>query len=64
MTEIKFNLLEVDLTQGTSRVVDVTEDVRKYLGGWAWGHILEILLFVGWQRSCKLLTLSVSGFIL
>ncbi len=32
MTEIKFNLLEVDLTQGTSRVVDVTEDVKKYLG--------------------------------
>jgi aldehyde:ferredoxin oxidoreductase len=32
MAEIKFNLLEVDLTLGTSRVVDVTEDVRKYLG--------------------------------
>ncbi len=32
MAEIKFNLLEVDLTQRTSRVVDVTEDVRKYLG--------------------------------
>ncbi|MBI4282889.1 MAG: hypothetical protein HY663_00290 [Chloroflexi bacterium] len=32
MTEIKFNLLEVDLTQETSRVVDVTEDVKKYLG--------------------------------
>jgi aldehyde:ferredoxin oxidoreductase len=32
MSEIKFNMLEVDLTQETSRVVDVTEDVRKYLG--------------------------------
>jgi aldehyde:ferredoxin oxidoreductase len=32
MAEIRFNLLEVDLTQRTSRVVDVTEDVRKYLG--------------------------------
>jgi aldehyde:ferredoxin oxidoreductase len=32
MAEIKFNMLEVDLTQGTSRVVDVTEDVQKYLG--------------------------------
>ncbi len=32
MAEIKFNLLEVDLTHGTSRVVDVTEDVKKYLG--------------------------------
>ncbi|MFC1860683.1 aldehyde ferredoxin oxidoreductase N-terminal domain-containing protein [Chloroflexota bacterium] len=33
MAETKFNLLEVDLTQRTSRVLDVTEDVRKYLGG-------------------------------
>ena len=33
MTEIKCNMLEVDLTQGTSRVVDVTKDVEKYLGG-------------------------------
>ncbi len=32
MNEIGFRLLEVDLTQETSRVVDVTEDVRKYLG--------------------------------
>ena len=32
MAEIKFNLLEVDLTKGTSRVIDVTEDVKKYLG--------------------------------
>lgn len=33
MAEIKFNLLDVDLTKGTSRVLDVTEDVKKYLGG-------------------------------
>lgn len=32
MAEIKFSLLEVDLTQRTSRVVDCTEDVKKYLG--------------------------------
>ncbi|MFC1816293.1 aldehyde ferredoxin oxidoreductase N-terminal domain-containing protein [Thermodesulfobacteriota bacterium] len=32
MTEIKFSMLEVDLTKETSRVVDVTEDVKKYLG--------------------------------
>ena len=32
MSEIKFNLLEVDLTNGTSRVIDVTGDVEKYLG--------------------------------
>ena len=32
MAEIKFQLLEVDLTHETSRVLDVTEDVKKYLG--------------------------------
>ena len=32
MSEIKFNMLEVDLAKETSRVVDVTEDVKKYLG--------------------------------
>ncbi len=32
MTEIKFSMLEVNLTEETSRVVDVTEDVKKYLG--------------------------------
>jgi len=32
MTEIKFSMLEVDLTGETSRVIDVTEDVKKYLG--------------------------------
>jgi len=32
MAEIEFKLLEVDLTHETSRVVDVTEDVKKYLG--------------------------------
>ena len=32
MNDVKFSLLEVDLTQEVSRVVDVAEDVRKYLG--------------------------------
>ncbi|MFH0846712.1 MAG: aldehyde ferredoxin oxidoreductase N-terminal domain-containing protein [Chloroflexota bacterium] len=32
MSEVKFKLLEVDLTNETSRAVDVTEDVKKYLG--------------------------------
>ncbi|MFC1816755.1 aldehyde ferredoxin oxidoreductase N-terminal domain-containing protein [Thermodesulfobacteriota bacterium] len=32
MSEIEFRLLEVDLTKETSRVLDVTEDVKKYLG--------------------------------
>ncbi|MEE8419003.1 MAG: aldehyde ferredoxin oxidoreductase N-terminal domain-containing protein [Dehalococcoidales bacterium] len=32
MAEISFKLLEVDLTQRTSRVLDVTEDAKKYLG--------------------------------
>ena len=32
MAEIRIRLLEVDLTKETSRVVDVTEDVKKYLG--------------------------------
>jgi aldehyde:ferredoxin oxidoreductase len=33
MAEIKMSMLEVDLTSKESRVVDVTEDVRLYLGG-------------------------------
>lgn len=32
MAEIRFRMLEVDLTSETSRKVDVTEDVKKYLG--------------------------------
>ncbi|MFC1869996.1 aldehyde ferredoxin oxidoreductase N-terminal domain-containing protein [Chloroflexota bacterium] len=32
MAEIKFSMLEVDLTRETSRVVDVTGEVKKYLG--------------------------------
>ncbi|MBI4296937.1 MAG: hypothetical protein HY676_00210 [Chloroflexi bacterium] len=32
MSEVNFKLLEVDLTKETSRVLDVTEDVKKYLG--------------------------------
>jgi len=33
MTDIPINLLEVDLTNGTSKVVDVTADVEKYFAG-------------------------------
>ena len=33
MAEIKFTLLDVDLTTGKSQVLDVTEDVKKYYGG-------------------------------
>ena len=33
MSETRFNLLEIDLTTGEKAVVDVTEDVRRYLGG-------------------------------
>jgi len=32
MSDIRMHLLEVDLTTGKSRVIDVTEDVRLYLG--------------------------------
>lgn len=31
--EMRFNLLEINLTTGIHQVIDVTEDVRKYLGG-------------------------------
>ncbi|MBI4285232.1 MAG: hypothetical protein HY670_04960 [Chloroflexi bacterium] len=40
MSEIKINLLEVDLTNRTSRVLDVTEDVKRYLGGKGIGNKL------------------------
>lgn len=40
MAEIKFSLLEVDLTKRTSQVADVTEDVKKYLGGRGLGNKL------------------------
>src|SRR3990172_6046866 len=33
MAELRFKMLEVDLTSETTKVVDVTEDVRKYVGG-------------------------------
>ena len=33
MDYIRINLLEVNLTTGTSRVIEVTEDVKRYLGG-------------------------------
>ena len=32
MSEIRISMLEVDLTTGNSRVIDVTEEVRMYLG--------------------------------
>lgn len=32
MSGVKFTILDVDLTKGTSRVLDVTEDVRRYFG--------------------------------
>jgi len=40
MAEIKYNLLEVDLTTKTSRVIDVTDDVLAYLGGNGLGNKL------------------------
>jgi len=33
MSEVNFKLLEVDLTTGKSRVLDVTDKVKEYLGG-------------------------------
>jgi aldehyde:ferredoxin oxidoreductase len=40
MTEIRFSLLEVDLTAGKSKVLDVTDDVKTYLGGCGLGNKL------------------------
>ncbi len=40
MEEIRFNLLEVNLSTGDSRVLDVTEDVKTYLGGNGLGNKL------------------------
>ncbi len=40
MAEMKFNLLEVDLTTEKSQVVDVSETVKKYLGGCGLGNKL------------------------
>ena len=40
MEQIPFRLLEVDLTNETSRVINVTEDVKKYLGGKGLGNKL------------------------
>ncbi|MBI2934838.1 MAG: hypothetical protein HYY29_04630 [Chloroflexi bacterium] len=37
MPERKFHLLEVDLTKRSSRTLDVTEDVKKFLGGRGYG---------------------------
>jgi aldehyde:ferredoxin oxidoreductase len=33
MAEIRIKLLDVDLTNRKTRIIDVTEDVKKYLGG-------------------------------
>ncbi|MDP3955544.1 MAG: aldehyde ferredoxin oxidoreductase N-terminal domain-containing protein, partial [bacterium] len=33
MAETKFNLLEVDLSTGKKKVIDVSQDVRKFIGG-------------------------------
>ncbi len=33
MPEMKFNLLEIDLTAGRREVHDVTSEMRKFLGG-------------------------------
>ena len=40
MAEHRFNMLEVNLTTGNNRVIDVTEDVEKYLGGNGLGNKL------------------------
>ena len=40
MSDFKFKLLEVDLTTGNNRIIDVTEDVEKYLGGNGLGNKL------------------------
>jgi aldehyde:ferredoxin oxidoreductase len=40
MSDIRFRLLEVDLTTGESRVLDVTDDLLKYLGGSGLGNKL------------------------
>jgi aldehyde:ferredoxin oxidoreductase len=40
MSEITFNLLEVDLTTGKSKVTDVTGDMKLFLGGCGLGNKL------------------------
>lgn len=40
MAEIRFNLLDVNLTTGSSSVIDVSDDVRAYLGGCGLGNKL------------------------
>ena len=37
MSETRFNLLEIDLSTGEKTVVDVTEDIRRYVGGRGFG---------------------------
>ncbi len=38
---MKFNLLEINLTTGEKKVVDVSQDIRKYLGGRGYGAKLQ-----------------------
>jgi aldehyde:ferredoxin oxidoreductase len=33
VNEMKFNLLEIDLSSGEKKIVDLTDDVRQYVGG-------------------------------
>jgi aldehyde:ferredoxin oxidoreductase len=40
VSEIQFKLLEIDLGTKKSQVIDVTEDVKKYLGGNGLGNRL------------------------
>jgi aldehyde:ferredoxin oxidoreductase len=40
MADITFHLLEVDLTTEQSRVIDVTGDMKTYLGGCGLGNKL------------------------
>lgn len=37
MAEMKFNMLEIDLTSGKKKVVDVTADIKKFIGGRGFG---------------------------
>ena len=37
MSQTRFNLLEIDLATGEKAVVDVTEDLRRYIGGRGYG---------------------------
>lgn len=63
MAEIKFHLLEVDLTNRTSKNVDVTSDVKIYCAGRGlankliWDLVPQGTDLLGRSRSCT----SASG---